>query len=380
MLEQFITSAETLERLRGSALSTVFDDVAAGLHDGGYSPAVARSYLPIAGHFSHWLTLEGIAPVEVSTEAVARFREEHLLVCRCTGPRGMRGHVRAALGHVMAAMTARGWGVPSPAAETCPVDGLLRAYDAHLDNTCGAAAATRRLYTRYARGFLVTRFGAGAVDLHAVGPKELISFISEQARDRTPETARAVRTALRSFLRFAEMQGLCDAALATAVPRVARWRRAQLPRALSEQQLAGLLRAFDRSTALGRQDCAMTLCLAQLGLRAGEVAALSLDDIDWRAGTLQLGRAKERRTNTLPLPARVGRAVVSYLRNGRPRTPRRQVFVRLRAPIGQPNTSSGVSAVVRRAFVRARLDVPFRGAHVLRHYPVRRIIPTRRVS
>jgi integrase len=118
----------------------------------------------------------------------------------------------------------------------------------------------------------------------------------------------------------------------------------------------------------------MTLCLAQMGLRAGEVAALSLDDIDWRAGTLQLGRAKERRTSTLPLPACVGRAVVSYLRDGRPRTPRRQVFVRHRAPIGEPITSSAVSAVVRRAFVRARLDVAFRGAHVLRHTAATRMV------
>lgn len=377
MLDRYFTAPTAplmLERLRQGALSTVLDDVAARLHDRGYSPAVAQSYLSIAGHFSHWLRREGIAPIGLSQEAVARFCEEHLPVCRCARPRGMRGHVRAALGHVLAALTARGWGAPSPAPEERPVDGLLRAFDAHLDNTCGTAAATRRLYTRYARGLLATRFGAGEVDLRALGPGEIIRFISEQTRERAPETAKAVRTALRSFLRFAQLQGLCGGALAAAVPRVARWRRAQLPRALSEQQLAVLLGSFDRSTAIGRRDYAMTMCLAQMGLRAGEVAALSLDDIDWRAGTLRLARGKERRASVLPLPAQVGRAVVRYLRNGRPPTRGRYVFVRHRAPLGAPITSSGVTAAVRRAFIRAGIDVAFRGAHVLRHTAATRMV------
>ncbi len=292
MLDRFFTSPDVVERLRRGALGTILDDLAAGLHDRGYAPIVAQSYLSIAGHFSRWLTLEGIAPTGLSMETVARFREEHLPVCRCVAPLGMRGHVSPALGHLLAALTLRGW-VAAPAPKECPVDAVLRAFDAHLEETCGAAAATRRLYTRYARELLVNHFGAGDVDLRSLGPAEIIGFVLEQARERAPETAKAVRTSLRSFLRFAQLQGLCDATLVAAVPRVARWRRAQLPRALSEPQLAALLGAFERSTALGRRDYAITLCLAQMGLRAGEVAALSLDDINWRAGTLRLSRGKD---------------------------------------------------------------------------------------
>ena len=374
MLDRFFTAPQVLERLRRGALSTALDEVASRLHDGGYASTVAKSYLSIAGHFSHWLALERIAPVGLSTETVVRFREEHLPLCQCTAPRGMRVHVRAALGHLLTALTTRGWVAPPPVPKECPADGVLRAFDLHLQDTCGAAPATRRLYTRYARGLLETCFGDGDVDLRALGPKEIIGFISQQARERAPETAKAVRTALRSFLRFAQLQGLCDATLAAAVPRVARWRRAQLPRALSDQQLAALLGSCDCSTVIGRRDYAMTLCLAQMGLRAGEVAALSLDDIDWRAGTLRLARAKERRASVLPLPTQVGRALVSYLRNGRPPTRGRQVFVRRRAPLGEPITSSSVSAVVRRAFTRARIDVPIRGAHVLRHTAATRMV------
>jgi hypothetical protein len=100
MLDRFFTAPLRLERLRHGALSTALDDVAAVLHDRGYSPTVARSYLSIAGHFSHWLALEGIAPIGLSTETVERFRGAHLPLCQCTRPLGMRVHVRAALGHV----------------------------------------------------------------------------------------------------------------------------------------------------------------------------------------------------------------------------------------------------------------------------------------
>lgn len=374
MLDRFFPDSQVRERLRRGALSTALDDVAARLHDRDYCPTVARSYLSIGGHFSHWLALEGIAPIELSPETAMRFRDTHLPVCQCTGPRGMRVHVRAALSHVLAALTTRGWVAASPVATECPVDVVLRAFDTHLEATCGAAPATRRLYTRYARGLLESRFGEGAVDLRGLSAKELIGFISEQARACTPETAKAVRTSLRSFLRFAHLQGLCDGRLPAAVPRVARWRRAHLPRALSDQQLAALLGSFDHWTALGRRDYAMTLCMAQMGLRAGEVATLSLDAVDWRAGTLRLARAKERRTSVLPLPAQVGRALVSYLRNGRPPAQGRQIFVRHWAPVGEPMTSSGVSAVVRRAFARARIGVAIRGAHVLRHTAATRMV------
>ena len=190
----------------------------------------------------------------------------------------------------------------------------------------------------------------------------------------TPATAKAVRTALRSLIRFAQLGGLCDGRLVFAVPRIAQWKRAQLPRALSDQELALLLNAFDRSTAIGRRDYVITLCLAQLGLRAGEVAALSLDDFDWRSGTLRLVGGKERRASVLPLPRPLGQALVNYLRKDRPPTRSRRVFVRNRAPFDKPLASNGVSAIVGRAFARARLGVAIKGAHVLRHTAATRMV------
>ena len=203
MLERFFTSPDELDRLRRGALSAVLDDVATLLYDEGYSPGVARSYLLIAGHFSRWLALEGIGPTGLHADLTARFRDEHLPLCRCPKPRGMRVHVGAALGHVMGAMKNRGWRAQLPVSPPCPVDQILRAFDTHLDHTCGAAPATRRLYAHYARGFLDSRFDTGEVDLCALKPRPLIDFISEQARERSPETAKPRSSGRRCAACFA---------------------------------------------------------------------------------------------------------------------------------------------------------------------------------
>ncbi len=352
----------------------MLDDVAAHLHERGHTLRVGQSYLCVAAHFSHWLGVEGIAPAAVSEETLARFASEHVPHCRCEIARGERGHVRAALGHVLAVLRALGWAVAPQRSLPSAVDRVLAEFAVYLLDTRGVAPATCENNTRYARRFLEARYGAGDVDLRQLGAKDLIGFILEQSRACTPGTAALMRGALRSFLRFAHLQGLRDGALAAAVPKVAHWRRARLPRSLSDEQLARLLAAFDRSTATGQRDHAMVSCLTSMGLRAGDVAALRLDDLDWRAGTVRVGRGKERRASVLPLPTRVGRAMVAYLRHGRPRTADRHVFVRHQLPVGRPLTSGAVTAAVGQAFVRAQLAGTCKGAHVLRHTAATRMV------
>jgi integrase/recombinase XerD len=142
---------------------------------------------------------------------------------------------------------------------------------------------------------------------------------------------------------------------------------AGLPKHLTPEQLAILLRSTDRSKAAGRRDFAMIICLAYLGLRAGEVARLSIDDIDWQAGTLRISTSKVRRASILPLPDRVGKAIVAYLRNGRPKTLERRIFVRHLTPKGGALNGSAVRGAIRRAFERSGMTVVSKGTHVLRH-------------
>jgi integrase len=180
---------------------------------------------------------------------------------------------------------------------------------------------------------------------------------------RSVESSKTLVCGLRSLLRFLFAKGYTGRSLAEAVPTVAR-RRQRLPRGLDAQTVGALLASCDRRTAVGRRDYAILLLLVRLGLRSCEVAALTLEDLDWRAGELRVWTGKGRRVDRLPLPDDVGRALAAYLRHGRPRDQSRAVFLRVRAPRAglSPN---GIKQVVRHACGRA--GVPECGAHRLRH-------------
>jgi integrase/recombinase XerD len=168
---------------------------------------------------------------------------------------------------------------------------------------------------------------------------------------------------MRSFLRFAVVEGLITAPLANAAPSVARRSGAGIPRGLSRAEVTALLATCDRHRATGRRDYAILVLLARLGLRAAEVTALRLDDINWRAAEIVV-RGKGGTEERLPLPADVGEAIAAYLRRGRPRCPEREVFLRVSPPL-RGLAPEGVSEVVRAASERAGLG-SF-GAHRLRH-------------
>jgi site-specific recombinase XerD len=251
-------------------------------------------------------------------------------------------------------------------------DEVLAAFEAHLRTARGAVPATCRGYTFFVGEFLRTTFGTRPLDFLEMSADHVISFVAGRAARSSPGTAKLAATALRSFFHYLQMQGLCPEHLIDAIPIVAFWKRSQLPKILNDEQLAAFLRAFDRTTALGRRDYAMALCLAHLGLRAVDVAGLTLDDIDWRHGVVRLG-GKPRRVSLLPLPATVGHALVAYLRGGRPATSHRGVFVRHVAPI-RPLDRGGVRAAIRRAFDRSGVPVPSKGSHVLRHTAATRML------
>jgi integrase/recombinase XerD len=192
---------------------------------------------------------------------------------------------------------------------------------------------------------------------------EVGAFVVTQSRKRPRSVGRLV-TGLRSLLRFLHVDGVIDRPLAEAVPSVANWSLSGLPKALSRDQVAALLTSCDRSTSTGCRDFAILMLLVRLGLRAGEVAVLSLDDIHWRRGELTV-RGKGNRLDRLPLPGDVGEAIVEYLRRARPRTAQgRTVFVWAQAP-HRALTSNAVTTVVANAGRRAGLGLV--GAHRLRH-------------
>jgi integrase/recombinase XerD len=226
----------------------------------------------------------------------------------------------------------------------------------------GVTADTVEGYTHAVRPFVARLGGDG--DLARLSAAQVTEFVVWRCPRQSRGAAKMTVTALRSFLAFVHVEGLIERSLLGAVPSAASWRLSGLPRGLEPDQVRWLLDSCARQSATGRRDFAILTTLVRLGLRAGEVAGLRLEDVDWRAGELVV-TGKGRRSERLPLPVDVGEAITSYLRDGRPSSAQdRCLFQRVKAP-HRGLTTGGVTQVVVSAAQRAGLGQIH--AHRLRH-------------
>jgi integrase/recombinase XerD len=308
---------------------------------------------------SRWLEREGLSPGQLSPERVEAF-----LAARRAAGYSTWLSVRSTalpleyLGELGVVPAVIASGVTDD-----PVERLLVDYGRYLFDERALTEHTVLVrYVPVARLFLDEVMGAEGLELERLTAAEVSSFLARECRRRSVPGARELVVALRSFLRYLHIAGLISAPLQWAVPCVADLRDRSLPRGLEPAVVKRLLSSCDRRRTVGRRDYAILLLLSRLGLRAGEVAALTLEDIGWHSGEL-LVAGKGGRYDGLPLPVDVGEAIVSYLRR-RPRIGDRALFLRVTAPAGALRTSA-VSGVVREACRRAR--VPSAGSHALRH-------------
>lgn len=328
---------------------------AAELERVGYSRNGVRQQLCLLADLSGWLAAEGLAPAELAAGQVARF----LGARRRRGQRSGAG-VALLLGYLAGlGVIPEQAGVPAAAG---PCAEALEGYRHYLASERGLSGpeVTRHVQTA---GMFAEHARAADLGWAAVTAADVTGFAVAQCAALGRASACKRISQLRSFLRFAHLSGLTTAPLAPAVPPAAWWSASSLPRWVPPGQVAALLAACDQRTARGRRDFAIVTLLSRLGLRAGEVAAMQLDDIDWRAGTLTV-RGKGRREEKMPLPADAGEAIAGYLADGRPATASRSVFLRSLAPRHGLSTA-GVSNIVAAAAGRAGL--PRIGAHRLRH-------------
>lgn len=322
----------------------------------GYTPCSVQFQLQLLAHLSRWMGAGGVKVGEVSPAIVERFlaerrRQGYASRISVKGLRPLLGYldglgVLAAVGDV--ALT--------------PVDRLVEEFCGYLREERGLVAGSIELYSRIARRFLQERPEPLADSLAGLSGREINAFVLAEARRVGARTAETVVCALRSLLRFLHVQRWIAMPLAEAVPSVPQ-RRENLPRGLPPGQVALLLDNCDRSTRVGRRDFAILLLLARLGLRCGEVAALRLEDVDWRAGEIVVC-GKRSRIDRLPLPSDVGEALAEYLRYARPRGFGPTVFLRAQAPLAALS-GDAVSEVVVRACRHS--GIPPVRAHRLRH-------------
>ena len=331
----------------------------ADLEAQGYRPHARSDQLRVMAHVSRWLGAKGLeagdlTPERVEEFLVARRKAGYVLWCSTKGVAPLLACLRRLGAAPVVELT-----VP-----TTPADQLIEDFRVYLVEERDLAAATVASDLHVARLFLASRPQVERLRLDDLGATGVVDFVQEECRHRTSGSARYIAAGLRAFLRFCHLAGHTSRPLADAVPKIAVWRLAALPRTLDRAGVAALLESCDRRTTFGRRDFAVLTLLARLGLRVGEVAALRLEDIDWRKGEL-LVRGKGRRHERLPLPTDVGEAMTSWLQRGRPRCGAREVFTRVRAP-HRRLSSTGLSSIVRAACKRA--GIPRVNAHRLRHF------------
>jgi integrase/recombinase XerD len=357
-MDQIFRREAVRARILGSPLAGVLRQYIGYLGDRGYKPNSLHQYVFAVEHFGNWL-----GSGSISHESVGRFLA-HLPTCRCKKPASRTSHcLRAALNRLV---EMRGLARPRPA--VCPVVGhLLREYEGHLFAVAGLAESTVHYRVFHARAllqhFAVQRYS----QLRRWLPTDLADYVALTGQRWTPGSGQRLASSVRSFLRFLLLKGFVRRDLAAAIPSFATWRLAVLPAAVGRKDLEKLLSAVDATTPVGMRDRGVLLCMIELGLRASDVAAITIDGVDLHSNVLRLGHPKERRVAELPMTRRLTVALRQYLRRGRPICGSRKLFVIHRAPIGQPLKPIGIRDIVVRYAARAGLAESIRGTHVIRH-------------
>jgi site-specific recombinase XerD len=326
----------------------------------GYSPIGATLQVRLLAHVSRWLQAEGLGPGALTSTVVERFLAERRAA-------GHRDYVTArAMAPLLGYLRRLGVAPPParPSVASSAGELLLERFGEYLAVERGLAEGTVYDYVHAVRPFVAELVGDGELDLSALDAARVTAFVVARCPAQSRGAAKLTVTALRSLLVFLHLEGLIARSLVGAVPSAASWRLSGLPRALEGEDVRALLDSCDRETVAGRRDFAILTVLARLGMRAGEVAGLRLDDVDWRAGELVVV-GKARRAERLPLPVDVGEAITAYVRDGRPASAQdRSVFIRVKAP-HRGLTKGGVTQVVVSAAQRAGLGQIH--AHRLRH-------------
>jgi site-specific recombinase XerD len=361
MIHYFSQSAEVLERWYAGPLGDHIDGFAKLLFDQGYATNTAKTKIRLVADLSRWLERKQLTVRDLDENRIndyLRFRANHLAPNRNDQPT-----FRVLLEQLRNDGLIR---ASPPDVKDGQIDRIENDYVRYLTQERGLTQSTLAKYLPIMRQFLTVRFGNGLISLKELSLDDITQFILRHAQACSRRRAQLLVTVLRSFLRFVYQKGQTPTDLSTCVPTVANWSLSELPIFLRPEDIERLLQSCDKSSIIGQRDYAVLLLLARLGLRAGEVVHMVLEDIDWEAGELII-RGKSFRQDRLPLLQDVGEALATYLYQGRPRCSSRRVFIRNMAPHKGFSSSTAIGDIVRRAFKRAGLQRTHKGAHLLRH-------------
>jgi len=368
MLELYYVRRKNQVRLEQNHLATIIETAACRFVEQGYPIPYGKANLMYMAYFGDWLRDQQVTVDKVTAEhgqdflrqfVPPKFRGQPERVSPLQERRALLAAIRLALALIHER---------HPVATVFhPAQIEVGRYVDHLRRDRGLAEGTVEHHERCLGEFLTHCFGDEPIDIAWLTADRIHAYIDALPASRTNARRRIACTVLRGYFRFLELHGLTTRYLHAVVPTVASSRPAVSPKVLEASDLKKLLASIDRSTPTGKRDYAAVLCMCDLGLRVGDLPRLTLDDIDWRRGSVQVANHKMDRPYRLPLPRRVGRALADYLAHGRPASACRQIFVRHGRPIGQPTTAHALKVAVYRLWDKSGQHDRFSGTHILRH-------------
>ncbi|MCM2442534.1 tyrosine-type recombinase/integrase [Agrobacterium vitis] len=328
-----------------------------------YKPATLENYRHHLRRFGRLLEVEGIAPSELTADIAVELGRR-----LPTSPKSQIKVPNLATLFVEHLIEIGVATRPPLTAAQAERQELLCNLELYLLRQRGLSPRSVKHVRGFAARFLVHRFGDGGLDLAVLGARDVVAFMEHVIARKTPYRDKTLSTHLRGFFQYLFAQGLTTANLSLCVPRVHKPWGERLPRYLSPDEVEAVLASVATNPRRGARDYAMLLLMARLGIRAPEVMAIQLDDIDWRAGEL-LVRGKGQRHDRLPIPPDVGQAISRYLREERTSTTTRTLFVSHRAPNRPFKDSQIINSILREAFAATGVKppTPYVGSHVLRH-------------
>ena len=341
------------------------------LEDNGYSTNTIRSYISAVIHFSYWQHQQFGTNTTVTMLNKFNFINLHLPKCQCSKTFTRHKNIcSAALSHWLRQVME----INVVDVNLSKSDKIIQEFEHYLKKIAGLSSATCLYRCRYAKEFLIWTHHDQLIPLDSLTAEHLSTFICYRATKVSLASIAVIACSLNSFLRFLTSQGQCHFNIAFCVPRPKLLYCLPDKKSLSEEELNLLLTAIDRNCPFGKRDYAITRCLTDLGIRTSEVANITLDDIDWRNKTILINSGKSRRQHKLPITATLMEALIDYIRNGRPKTQTRHVFVFHRAPLGRPVNVTTIRSVVRRAFANAGFEPSQSQVHRLRHTMATRLL------
>jgi site-specific recombinase XerD len=359
--EEYLSRSRLFRRLRSGPHGQLVELYAVRLVTDGLGRQGTWRSLSLLGDLMSWVASSDPKLTDLDEGMVERYLRHR------SRKQSIQPGDRAALKRLLSVLRETGTIAPAMLPPLTPHEQIFEAFSHYLREERGLATKSIVRHLPFIRLFLREVCPGGASDLGRISQADVTRYIERHARDWSAESGKAMCWALRSFLRYLHHKGLNPLALAGCVPSIRRWKLASLPTYLSAVQVQTVLDGCHRATAPGRRDHAILMMLAKLGMRAGEVATLTLDDIDWRSGEMLI-RAKGRQRARMPIPPDVGAAVVAYLRDARPKSSCRRLFLRTLAPNVSFASSCAITMIAKAALDRAGIRGYARqGAHLFRH-------------